>query len=315
MAGVGKKQSFLTEEKRFLKTCIILSDSAHKKEIKTWQKRLEKIKDLLMEIKENKNSNQGPTLKCIQSVLNKHKIVRQAFHGGHFIGNHSHKYLVKKVYKEITKEIITTVGSNTQLDCVISKAFQLESKFNNINDNFRAVHLAISHAHPVSEKQIEEAQRAIEKYMLMYRQVFPTYVTPKHHILERHCVAWLKRCGFGMGFHGEQGGEMLHSTVAKIERGSLGLRQESKKLACVLETSLLQTAPELTHLLPQGFLRDSTKELSRDSYGFLEIPRDSLRIPPKSFRWIPRDSSGFLVIPRDFEKNKHRSFTHRIIAH
>ncbi|GFO17879.1 amine oxidase [Plakobranchus ocellatus] len=155
------------------------------------------------------------------------------------------------VYREITKEIITTAGSNTQLDSVLSKAFQLESKFNNINDDFRAVHLAISHAHPVSEKQIEEAQRAIEKYMLMHRQVFPTYVTPKHHILERHCVAWLKRFGFGMGFHGEQGGEMLHSTVAKIERRTLGMRQESKKLACVLETSSLQTAPELTLLLPQ----------------------------------------------------------------
>ena len=44
---------------------------------------------------------------------------------------------------------------------------------------------------------------------------------------------------------------MLHSTIAKIKRRTTVIRKESKKMTCIMETSALQTAPELTRLVPQ----------------------------------------------------------------
>ena len=51
---------------------------------------------------------------------------------------------------------------------------------------------------------------------------------------------------FGMGFHGEQGGEMFHSTIAKIEHRARGMRRERTKIAFTMETSILQTTQKLT---------------------------------------------------------------------
>ena len=54
-----------------------------------------------------------------------------------------------------------------------------------------------------------------------------------------------------MGFHGEQGRERLHSTIAKIEQRARGIRHERTKIAFTMETSILQTTPELTNNVPQ----------------------------------------------------------------
>ena len=67
----------------------------------------------------------------------------------------------------------------------------------------------------------------------------------------------MKKFNFRLAFHGEQGGKMLHSTIAKIEKRATGIRKESKKMTCLMETSALQTAPELTRLVPQPKNRNS----------------------------------------------------------
>ena len=52
-----------------------------------------------------------------------------------------------------------------------------------------------------------------------------------HHIIEIHCLDFMKKkINLELVFHGEQGGEMLHSTTAKIERGISGGRKESKRI-------------------------------------------------------------------------------------
>ena len=46
-------------------------------------------------------------------------------------------------------------------------------------------------------------------YMTFYRARFPEVrIIPKQHILEAHCVRWIRRWGFGLALHGEQGGEV-----------------------------------------------------------------------------------------------------------
>ena len=54
-----------------------------------------------------------------------------------------------------------------------------------------------------------------------------------------------------MGFNGEQGGEMLHSMIAKIEHRARGMRHEKINIAFTTETSILQTTAELTKIVPQ----------------------------------------------------------------
>ena len=77
--------------------------------------------------------------------------------------------------------------------------------------------------------------------MRHYRNALPNKVTPKHHILEKHCVSWIRAHRFVMGFNGEQGRKMLHSTIAKIEYRARGMRRERAKTAFTMEISILQT--------------------------------------------------------------------------
>ena len=51
-----------------------------------------------------------------------------------------------------------------------------------------------------------------------------------------------------MGFNGEQGGEMLHSTIAKIEHRARGMRRERTKTAFTMETSILKTTQNLLRI-------------------------------------------------------------------
>ena len=44
---------------------------------------------------------------------------------------------------------------------------------------------------------------------------------------------------------------MLHSTIAKIEHRAGGMRHNRTKIAFIMETSILQTTPELTKIVPQ----------------------------------------------------------------
>ena len=75
--------------------------------------------------------------------------------------------------------------------------------------------------------------------MKHYRNAFPNKITPKHHILEKHCVSWMRAHRFVMGFHGEQRGDMLHSTIAKIEHRARGMRRERTKTTFTMEISIL----------------------------------------------------------------------------
>lgn len=86
--------------------------------------------------------------------------------------------------------------------------------------------------------------------MELFRNLFPNKITPKLHILEHHCLDWIKTWGFGMAFHGEQGGELIHSSIAKLERRTAGMRKESKQLKSVMAAHRLQTSPGLQTLIP-----------------------------------------------------------------
>ena len=82
--------------------------------------------------------------------------------------------------------------------------------------------------------------------MTFFRKEFPsTNIIPKQHILEAHCVQFIRSFGFGLGLHGEQGGEEIHATVNKLNDRARGTRNASKRLIILMREQLSAASPLL----------------------------------------------------------------------
>ena len=80
------------------------------------------------------------------------------------------------------------------------------------------------------------------KWYITYRQTFLHSITPKHHISDIHCLDFMeKKNQPWVGISRKTRWEMLHSTIAKIERRTSSFQRESKKIY----SSALQNVPEL----------------------------------------------------------------------
>ncbi len=102
----------------------------------------------------------------------------------------------------------------------------------------------------ISQDTLTQINKSIVTYFAIYRFKFSKSITPKQHFLEKHCVPWLEQYGFGLGFHGEQGGELIHSSVARLERRGMSIRNEADQLRVIMKSQHLQTTPELLACAP-----------------------------------------------------------------
>lgn len=100
--------------------------------------------------------------------------------------------------------------------------------------------------------------------MTFYRKIFNNKITPKQHILEKHCITWIQTYGFGLAFHGEQGGELIHASVAKLERRAAGIRNREAQLKLIVTSQHLQTSPELIACAPPIKRRKTSKFTDSD---------------------------------------------------
>ena len=72
----------LKEDKQHLKACVFFcTEKTQRKEKRKFEKSLDRVKCMLRDIKEKKTKTRGPVMKAVQSVLDKHNIVKQAYHG------------------------------------------------------------------------------------------------------------------------------------------------------------------------------------------------------------------------------------------
>ncbi|GFS05270.1 NRAG8 protein, partial [Elysia marginata] len=71
---------------------------------------------------------------------------------------------------------------------------------------------------------------------------------------------WVKKHRSGMGLLGEQGGELLHSTIGKIHKRTLGMRDEASQLRTTMASHLLQTSKQLRSLVPQKRKKKSSNK-------------------------------------------------------
>ena len=193
-------------------------------------------------------------LDCINQSAN---VIPQPYHGRSYIGNHCNTYFNDRVYEKCTSAIVSKTQELTNNKYLIEEAKTTKQTFDITNNAFRQVHILISHCEPICENEQQFIDSSIHKYMTLYRLHFPSKVIPKQHFLEAHCVPWIARYGFGMGFHGEQGGELIHSTISFAERSGRHLRNTEKRMKTVMNKQFLMTAPELNALQPQVIKKKS----------------------------------------------------------
>ena len=188
----------------------------------------------------------GPVTTNLESILNQHRIVTQAFHSHSFIGNHCNKYLKKNVYTAICNSVVRKTFQLTDNNDTHDLALEIKSKFLHLNSLFSKVHEMLSHRRPVGKHDFPDIENAIMQYMQYFRRTFATVkILPKQHILEAHCVPFIKQWGFGMALHGEQGGEQMHATVNQLKRRAWGIRNDGERLKVLMREQQIRASPML----------------------------------------------------------------------
>ena len=212
---------------------------------KRQQKLQKKIVDKL-KTKMKLDHRKGPVCSHLAHLKFKHNIIEEGQHGGSYNGNHCNKFMQPDVFTDICNGIKEKTQELTECTELLNKADEIRNKFVTLNQRFHFVHTAISSAQPIKTNEIFGIQHAIKSYMNYLRLTFPTEsITPKQHMLEHHCVSWIRDWGFGMGFHGEQGGERLHAVCNKLMRERFsGVKNKGKQLEYIMKTQHLKSCPD-----------------------------------------------------------------------
>ena len=214
--------------------------------------RLEDLRDDLDNLpKTDIRARTGPIASQLDEKNKESNVIAQNYHGRSYIGNHCHTYFMKKVYEKCTTAIVEKTHELTKNTSIRRDSQHIKDTFDQLNNAYRQVHIHISHCEQISESELQFIDTLVHTYMSLYRTHFPNKVIPKQHFLEVHCVPWINRYGFGLGLHGEQGGELIHSTIAQAERSGRHIRKDQDKLKTVMKTHFLMTAPSLNNLTPQ----------------------------------------------------------------
>ena len=188
----------------------------------------------------------GPVTKQLDTVLRAHKICKQQYHGRSYIGNHCNKYFQTETIDSLCNSILTKTTELTADEQTRAKAQSISNKFKTLNSLYSQVHKAISHSRPMTEEDIDKADENIKQYMSFFRNSFPTTkIIPKQHLLEVHCVTFMRQYKFGLGLHGEQGGEEIHAVINRLMRRAWGMRCEEDKLTVILNEQMALVSPVL----------------------------------------------------------------------
>ena len=233
------------ERLRFEGGCLVFSET--QEEIDKYTQQIQKTERLISFLTHKElKPRAGPIASSLDPVLNKHKITPQAYHSRSFVGNHCDKYLHPSVYRDLTNKKVTQTQACTYDPIIVDEAHLIQLHFNSLNTALSNVHKAISHTKPIQHSYLPDIQSSIDTYMSIYRKTFPQKVIPKQHLLERHCIPYIRQQTFGLGLLGEQGTELSHQAISKLEREqAFGIPNEIDRLKHILSAHLLQIAPAL----------------------------------------------------------------------
>ena len=101
----------------------------------------------------------------------------------------------------------------------------------------------------IEPERLPYIETLIDNYMAIYRAQYPNKTIPKQHLLEQHCIPYIKKYKIGLGLMGEQGTEASHQTISQIEHSrAFAIKDKMKKAEFIMTTHILQI---LTKLQPE----------------------------------------------------------------
>ncbi|XP_022110640.1 uncharacterized protein LOC110990110 [Acanthaster planci] len=193
----------------------------------------------------------GPIASSLDTILQQHRVQRQAYHGKAFVGNHVHKCCEPLVIKALTAVPLEVAEKSLTDDIPLAahdklrrEAAHIGVHFQELFMKFADVHKGINHSSAVTQQQINCIETSIRDFMAAYRQLFPDLITPKLHLLEDHAVEQLTRSKVGFGLLNEQGGELIHTEFNRTGRVVQGMRGELQKLMAIMRRHHVATTPE-----------------------------------------------------------------------
>ena len=187
----------------------------------------------------------GPITSNLDKVLQENKIKLQAYHGRSLVGNHCHKYLKENVTDSICDSVLSLTNRLTNNVSVREKAKNISEKFKILNKAYAAVHSSISHSKPISPEECVSIQTKIDHYMELYRLHTKARITPKQHLLESHCLPFIRQWGVGLGLMGEQGGEESHAFINILKSRIYGIKTEEERLRILMKEHFILISPVL----------------------------------------------------------------------
>ena len=95
-----------------------------------------------------------------------------------------------------------------------------------------------------------ELERPIEELMSYFRKTWPNEsITPKMHLLESHCVDFLRNWGLGLDIYGEQGVESMHAEFNSMNSAFCHMKGV-KRLKSILSEHYIKNSPEALKIRP-----------------------------------------------------------------
>ncbi|XP_078703474.1 uncharacterized protein LOC144928666 [Branchiostoma floridae x Branchiostoma belcheri] len=191
----------------------------------------------------------GPLASLLDGVLQKHHVRRQAYHGQTFVGNHVKIMLQEQAIADLTT-VAAEAASNivTSFDfplALITKTRGIAEKYKKVFQQFAQCYKHFTHGEKMDTEQIDLLDDSIRTFLASFRESFPAATFPiKMHILEQHVVPYVRRWGFGLGLHDEQGIEQMHACFNTIKRRTAGIKDPVQQLRSTLEAHLLNVSPD-----------------------------------------------------------------------
>ena len=101
---------------------------------------------------------------------------------------------------------------------LVPEARTVAAKYAKLFNLFGTCHRRYNTSSFLDGPAIDALSQDINNYLAYFRASFPSEtVPPKMHLLEDHVIPWIRQWHFGLGFHGEQGGESVHALRRDVE--------------------------------------------------------------------------------------------------
>ena len=175
----------------------------------------------------------------------------QACHGRTLVGNHCHKYLQPSVKHDVCQSVVAKTFQLSDSVEMQTKAHDIASKYQILNELFARVHKSIAHALPTAEEEINKPDSDNIRYMDFYRSdIAKQKIIPKQHILECHSTDFMRLWKFGLGFLGEQGGEEMHAFINELKVRVRGIVDPEQKICVLMKEQLTIVSPRVKAAMP-----------------------------------------------------------------